>query len=91
MTLNDDVMALILRYFTEFDSLRGALSKSGWKCRRKKFTRYLMSWRLSCWATVYKTVRLMLPDRCPVLSVLSAWRIKMKLGMQVGLSQSDFV
>jgi len=28
MTLND-VMALILRYFTEFGSFRGALRKSG--------------------------------------------------------------
>jgi len=30
MTLND-VMALILRYFTEFGSFRGALRKSGWQ------------------------------------------------------------
>ena len=30
--------ALILRYFTEFGSFRGALRKSGWKYRRKKFT-----------------------------------------------------
>jgi len=30
MTLNG-VMALILRYYTEFDSFRGALRKSGWK------------------------------------------------------------
>jgi len=37
MTLNG-VMAVILRYFTEFGSFRGALCKSGWKCRRKKFT-----------------------------------------------------
>jgi len=29
MTLND-VMAVILRHFTEFVSLRGALSKRGW-------------------------------------------------------------
>jgi len=36
MTLNG-VMALILRYFTEFGSFRGALRKSGWRCRRKKF------------------------------------------------------
>jgi len=35
MTLND-VLVLILRYFTEFGSFRGALRKSGWKCRRKK-------------------------------------------------------
>ena len=31
-------MALILRYFTEFGSFRGALRRSGWRCRRKKFT-----------------------------------------------------
>jgi len=37
MTLNG-IMDLILRYFTEFGSLRGALRKSGWRCRRKKFT-----------------------------------------------------
>jgi len=30
MTLNG-VMALILRYFTEFGSIRGALRKSGWR------------------------------------------------------------
>jgi len=30
MTLNG-VIALILRYFTEFGSFRGALSKSGWR------------------------------------------------------------
>jgi len=30
MTLNG-VIALILRYFTEFSSLQGALCKSGWK------------------------------------------------------------
>jgi len=35
MTLND-VMALILRYFTEFGSFRCALHKIGWRCRRKK-------------------------------------------------------
>ena len=29
MTLNGE-MALILRYFTEFGSFRGALRKSGW-------------------------------------------------------------
>jgi len=59
------------------------------------------------WATVCKTVRPMLSDRCPVLSCpvllscLSVYlsltlvycgqtvgRIKMKLGMQVGLSQA---
>jgi len=31
------VMALILRYFTEFGRFRGTLRKSGWKCRLKKF------------------------------------------------------
>jgi len=30
MTLNSE-MALILRYFTEFGSLRGLLRKSGWQ------------------------------------------------------------
>jgi len=38
MALNG-VMAVILRYFTEFGSFRGALRKSGLRCRRnKKFT-----------------------------------------------------
>jgi len=37
MTLNG-IMALILRYFTEFGSFRDTLRKSGWRCRRKKFT-----------------------------------------------------
>jgi len=37
MTLND-VTALILRYFTEFSSFRGALRKTARvRCRRKKF------------------------------------------------------
>jgi len=44
MTLNG-VMALILRYFTEFGSFRGALRKSGWRCRRKR-VRYHISWIL---------------------------------------------
>jgi len=30
MTLNGEI-ALILRYFTEFDSFRGALRQSGWQ------------------------------------------------------------
>jgi len=30
MTLNG-IMAVILRYFSEFDSFRGALRKSGWR------------------------------------------------------------
>ena len=46
------------------------------------------------WATVCKTVRHMLSDRCPALACLSVTlvyrgqtvgRIKMKLGVQVGL------
>jgi len=48
MTLNG-VMAVILRYFTEFGSFRDALLKSGWRCRRKKVhVRYLISWCVSC-------------------------------------------
>jgi len=48
------------------------------------------------WATVCKTVRPILSDRCLFcLSCLSVtWpngRIKMKLGMQVGLGPGDFV
>jgi len=31
MTLNG-VMAVILRYFSEFDSFRSALRKSDWRC-----------------------------------------------------------
>jgi len=39
------VIAHILRYFTELGNFRGALRKSGWKYRRKKFhVRYLISW-----------------------------------------------
>jgi len=30
MTLNG-IMAVILRYFSEFDSFRGSLRKSGWR------------------------------------------------------------
>jgi len=53
---------------------------------------------VACWATVCKTVRPMLSDRC--LSVLSVTfvhcgqtvgRIKMKLGMQVGLGRGHIV
>jgi len=48
MTFNG-VMALILRYFTDFGSFRGALRKSGCRCCRKKVpVRYLVSWRVSC-------------------------------------------
>jgi len=48
MTLTG-VMALILRYFTEFGSIRGALPKSGWRCRRNKgHVRYLISWWVFC-------------------------------------------
>jgi len=45
MTLNG-VMALILRYFTELGNSRGALCKSGWRCRRFS-VRYLISWWVS--------------------------------------------
>ena len=49
VTLNG-VMALILRDFTEFSSFRGALHKSGWRCRRKKVhVRCAISWRVSCY------------------------------------------
>jgi len=48
MTLNG-VIALILRYFTEFGSVRSAVRKSGWRYRRKKVdVRYLISWWVSC-------------------------------------------
>jgi len=52
---------------------------------------------LSFWATVSKTVRPMLSDRCPVLSVTlvhcgqTVGRIKIKLGMQVGLGPGHTV
>jgi len=43
------VMDVILRYFTEFSSLRRAVHKSGWRCRRKKVhVRYFISWWVSC-------------------------------------------
>jgi len=48
MTVNG-LMALILRYFTKFDSFRSALRKSSWRCRRKRVhVRYLISWWVSC-------------------------------------------
>jgi len=48
MTL-DGEMVLILHYFIEFGSFRGALQKSGWRCHRKKVhIRYLVSWWVSC-------------------------------------------
>jgi len=50
MTFNG-VMALILHYFIEFGrpSFRGALRKSGWRCRRKKVhVRILISWWVCC-------------------------------------------
>jgi len=48
MTLNG-VIALILRYFTEFGSFRGALRKSGWIRRPKKVhVRCIISWWVSC-------------------------------------------
>jgi len=40
MTLNGvNVMALILSYFTELGSFRGAMRKSGRRCCRKKSSR----------------------------------------------------
>jgi len=48
MTLNG-VMTLILSYFIEFSSFRGALRKSGWICRRKNVhVHYLIFWWVSC-------------------------------------------
>jgi len=51
-TLNDlerHIMVLILRYFTDFGSFRGALRESGWRyCRKKVHVRYLISWWVSC-------------------------------------------
>ena len=49
---------------------------------------------LNFWATVYKTVRPMLSDRCLVLSVCDVgapWIISMKLGTQVGLGPGHIV
>jgi len=61
MTLNGVTIALILRYFTEFGSFRGALCENGWICRRKKVhVRYLISWWVSCQANRYKIVCLWL-------------------------------
>jgi len=43
MTLNGE-MALILRYFTEFSSLRSALRKSGWQSHNSgQFTTTMFS------------------------------------------------
>jgi len=70
MTLNDS-MAVILRYFTELGSFRGALRKSGWRRRRKKVhVRYLISWWVSCtnwvantWNSLPKSVCLLILTR----------------------------
>jgi len=49
------------------------------------------------WATACKTVRPMLSDRCPVLSLTfvhcgqTVGRTKMKLGMQIGLVPGHIV
>ena len=53
MTLNG-VMTLILRYFTEFDSFRSALRKSGSRYRRKKFT-FDISSSGECLVSICKT------------------------------------
>jgi len=59
MILND-VMVLILRYFTEFGSFLGALRNSvRVRCRRKKVhVRYLTSWWVSCqsWCRAWLTI-----------------------------------
>jgi len=47
MTLNG-VMTLSLRYFTEFGTFRGAVRRSGWRCRKKVHVRCLISWWVSC-------------------------------------------
>jgi len=82
MTLNG-VMAVILRYFSEFGYPPGVLRKS---------SRSLSHLLMSFWATAYvcKTVRPMLSVRClSVLSVTLVYcdqtvgRIKMKLGVQL--------
>jgi len=66
----------------------------------KQQTKQLVVLLSHFWVTVCKTVRLMLSDRCPVcLSGLSVavhcrqtvGRIKMKLGMQVGLGPDNIV
>jgi len=44
---------LVLRYFSEFGSFRGALLNNGWRRRRKTVhVRYLISWWVSCFRTV---------------------------------------
>ena len=52
------VMALILRYFTEFGSFRGALRQNGWRYRRKKFTFAIssISWWVSCSISFQRSV-----------------------------------
>jgi len=48
VTLNG-IMTLILHYFTEFSSFRGALRKSDWRCCRKKLhVCYLVSLWVCC-------------------------------------------
>jgi len=106
MTLNG-VIALILLYFTELSgSFRGALRRSGWRCRGKKFT-----FAISCpdeffWAIVCKMIRLCYRTIIclPVLSVLSVclsvtlvycgqtvWWIRMPLGAEVGIGTGHIV
>jgi len=66
-------------------------------CCLRSYLMYKMFVTFGFWATVCKTVRPMLLDCCPVLSVTLvycdqtvAW-IKMKLGVQVGLSPGHIV
>jgi len=58
MSLNG-VMAVILRYFTEFGSFRVAVHRSGWRYRRKKLTftisspdEFLVNVQLMRWASI---------------------------------------
>jgi len=55
MTLND-VIALILRYFTEFCSFRGALRKSVSRCRRRRTSRSLSHFPMSFLLTLSETM-----------------------------------
>jgi len=73
MTLNG-VMAFILRYFTKFGSFRGALRKSGWRCRKKSLcslSHLLMSFLFSMLLTWSQQLNTMVSRCTPMLMTRS--------------------
>jgi len=75
---------LVLRYVTEFGCFRGALCKSGWRCRRKKFTFAILSpdqfivlqW---LWANFHITEYTHISFSSPLLQLCGFQRIRLCL------------